>query len=125
MGIYRRLTEGMDFAFGTLSYDVPREPLITTATTATDAGRIYPVDTSGGAVTITLASSMVSEGAHLTVNDEGGAAGTSAITIDTEGSETIDDSTSQSIGSNYGALALYSDGVDWYTQGSTGGGGTL
>ena len=125
MGIIRRLREGMDFEFGALAYDLPREPLITANATASNAGRIYPVDTSGGAVTVTLASSMVVAGAYVAVNDEGGAAGTNAITIDTEGSETIDGATSQSVGSNYGALTLYCDGTNWYTLSSTGGGGTL
>lgn len=136
MGIYRRLTEGMDFTFGSTTHDAvettaltfetfPRAPLITASTTVSDVGRIYPVDTSGGAVTVTLASAMIADGAHVTVNDEGGAAGTSAVTLATEGSETIDGATSQSIGSNYGTLSLYSDGTNWYTKASTGGGGTL
>ena len=126
----------MDFVFGSTTHDAvettalifetfPRAALITTNTTVSDAGRIYPVDTGGGAVTVTLASAMVAEGVHVTVNDEGGAAGTNAVTIATEGSETIDGATSQSIGSNYGTLSLYSDGTNWYTKSSTGGGGTL
>lgn len=136
MGIYRRLREGMDFAFGATSHDsvttdsldfaaYPRDPLITANTTVSDAGHIYPVDTSGAAVTVTLASAMVADGAHVTVNDEGGSAGTNAVTLATEGSETIDGATSQSIGSNYGTLSLYSDGTNWFTKASTGGGGTL
>lgn len=136
MGIIRHLREGMDFSFGSTTHDavttaslafetLPRKTLITANTVASDAGRIYPVDTSGGAVTVTLASAMVAEGAHIVVNDEGGSAGTNAITIATEGSETIDGATSQSVGSNYGALTLYSDGTNWFTVSSTGGGGTL
>lgn len=141
MGIMRRLREGMDFTFGATSHEsidtnsvtttsltfetFPRKALITAGTLASDAGWIYPVDTSGGAVTVTLASAMVAEGAHVIVNDEGGAAGTNAITIDTEGSETIDGATSQSVGSNYGTLTFYSDGANWFTKSSTGGGGTL
>ena len=115
----------MDFVFGSLAYDLPRDTLITANTTVSDAGRLYPVDTSGGAVTVTLGSAMVTEGAHVIINDEGGAAATNAITIDTEGSETVDGATSQSIGSDYGTLTLYSDGANWFSKSSTGGGGTL
>ena len=115
----------MDFVFGSLTYDLPRDALITANTTVSDAGRIYPVDTSGGAVTVTLGSAMVAEGAHVIINDEGGAAATNAVTIDTEGSETVDGATSQSIGSDYGTLTLYSDGANWFSKSSTGGGGTL
>lgn len=125
MGIIRRLREGMDFEFGALAYDVPRKPLSTANTTATDAGHVYPVDTGGAAVTLTLASEMVAEGAFVRVTDEGGAAATNAITIETEGSETIDGATSQTIGSDYGSLTLYSDGTNWFTLSSTAGGGTL
>jgi hypothetical protein len=115
----------MNFEFGTLSYDLPRESLITANTTAATAGRIYPVDTSGGAVTLTLATDIVSEGAYVIVNDEGGAAATNLVTVDTEGSAVIDGATSRTIDSDYGALSFYSDGTDWYSHGSTGGGGTL
>lgn len=136
MGILRRLREGMDFTFGATTHDTvettaltfetfPRKALITANTIVSDAGRIYPVDTSGGVVTVTLGSTMVAEGAHVIINDEGGAAATNAVTIDTEGSETIDGATSQSIGSDYGTLTLYSDGANWFSKSSTGGGGTL
>lgn len=87
----------------------------TSATTVDQQGVIVPVDTSGSTVTITLASAAVAEGAQLVVTDEQGNAGTNAITVDTEGSETIDGATSQSVGSNYGELRLYSDGNNWYT----------
>lgn len=136
MGIIRRLREGMDFSFGETTHDSidttslvfhqqGRKGLITSNTLVSDAGYIYPVDTSGAVVTITLGSSMVSEGSHVVINDEGGAAATNAVTVDTEGSETIDGATSQSIGSDYGTLSMYSDGSNWFTKSSTGGGGTL
>lgn len=124
--IRRGLREGMDFVFGELTVQrYPRDSLLTASTTVSDAGVTYPVDTSGGAVTVTLASSLVADGTHLAVKDEGGAAGTNAITIATEGGETVDGAASQDIASNYGSMALYSDGVDWFIRSSTGGGGTL
>ena len=78
-------------------------------------GVVVPVDTSGSTVTITLASAAVADGVQVIVNDEQGNAGTNAITVDTEGGETIDGATSQTIGSNYGELRLYSDGSNWFT----------
>ena len=119
------LRRGMDFVFGSIVYQHPRLDPLTTNTTVSDEGYIIPVDSSGGTVTVTLASSIVADGAHVVINDEGGAAATNGITIATEGSETIDGATSQTIGSDYGALSLYSDGVNWFTRSSTGGGGTL
>lgn len=88
----------------------------TSNTTVSDQGIIQPGDTSSSAITITLASSMVEDGAEIIIKDEGGNAGTNAITIDTEGSENIDGSTSTSIGSNFGVVRLYSDGTNWFTR---------
>lgn len=76
---------------------------------------VIGVDTSGGAVTITLASSDADAGKIVIIKDEGGASGTDAITIATEGSETIDGSASTSISTNYGVVRLYSDGTNWFT----------
>lgn len=136
MGIIRRLREWREGPGGTLEGPAlhsenatierfPRNALLTSDTLITDLGYLYPVDTGGSAVTITLASAMVSDGAEVIVKDEGGAAATNAITVATEGSETIDGATSQSIGSDYGSLVLYSDGTNWFVKGSTAGGGTL
>ena len=102
-----------------------RASVITANDLASNAGHIYPVDTNGGTVTLTLASGMVTNGATVIIKDEGGNAGTNAITIDTEGTETIDGSSSVSISSNYGSVRLHSDGTNWFVNASTGGGGTL
>lgn len=131
MGILRRLREGMDFTFGSTTHDsidtasvnttsltfetFPRKTLITANTLVSDAGRVYPVDSSGGALTVTLASAMVAEGAHATINDEGGSAALNGVTIATEGSETIDGATSTTLGSDYGTVRVYSDGANWFS----------
>jgi len=88
----------------------------TANTTLSDQGVIQAVDTNGGAVTVTLASSMVEDGAELIIKDEGGNAGTNAITVETEGGETIDGSASITIGSNYARRRLYTDGSDWFRR---------
>lgn len=83
-------------------------------TTARD-DEIVGVDSSGGTVTITLDSASAADGHRKTIKDEAGSAGTNAITVDTEGSETIDGSSSVSISSNYGSVTVYSDGTNWFT----------
>ncbi|MBK2124816.1 phage head spike fiber domain-containing protein [Fangia hongkongensis] len=76
-------------------------------------------DTSS-ARTLTVSSSTIqlgkfSEVFEFIVKDESGGAGTNNITIDTEGSETIDGATSVVISVNYGAVRLYSDGSNLFT----------
>lgn len=98
---------------------------ITSNTTISGRCDIAGVDSSGGAVTVTLSSSLISEGYPISLKDIGGAAGTNTITIETEGSETIDGSTSGSISTNYGAATLFSDGTNWYGIADVSSGGTL
>ena len=86
----------------------------TSAYTTTDADSIVPVHTSGGAVTITLGSATVEAGRVVIVKDVGGSAATNNVTVDTQGSETIDGSASKAINSNYGVLRLHSDGTNWF-----------
>lgn len=71
--------------------------------------------TGTGAVTsLTLPSAQVVSGRVIHIKDAGGNAGTNNITIDTEGSETIDGSATAVINSNYSAYSLYSDGSNWF-----------
>lgn len=83
--------------------------------TATLNDYIIGVDTSGGAVTITIPSAAAVAGKLYIINDEGADAGTHNITVATEGSETIDGSASGSIATNNGTLRIYSDGTNWFT----------
>lgn len=85
------------------------------AYTTKETDVIIGVDTTSAAVTVTLATETVTKGRVVIVADEGGNAGTNAITIATEGSETIDGSATASISTNYGAVRLYSDGSNWFT----------
>jgi len=67
-------------------------------------------DTSGGAITVTLPSSMPT-GKVFVIKQAGHA--TNAVTIATEGSETIDGETSISLASAYGAANLMFDGSNY------------
>jgi len=86
---------------------------------------IITADTSGGQVTITLASADAEPGNVIRVVDVGGAAGTNAITIDTEGGENIDADTSKTIDDNYRAYVIFSDGTNWFTESGTATGGGI
>ena len=73
---------------------------------------LYRVDTTGGAVTLTLDSDDAVAGREITVKDTGNG-GTNNVTIATEGAETIDGAATQTISTNYGYMRLCSDGTNW------------
>ncbi len=81
----------------------------------TDGESIVGVTDTSIARTVTLATADLEDGKVILVNDESGAAGTNNITIDTEGSETIDGSATLVINTNNGRARLYSDGSNWFT----------
>jgi len=94
-----------------------------TANVTTSGEEVVLVDTSGGVVTVTLASADANNGNFVSVVDVAGAASTNPITVDTEGSETIDGNGSQEMANNYGALIVASDGANWFTAGGSAAGG--
>jgi hypothetical protein len=79
-------------------------------TTLTQKHFLVKVDTSGGAVTVTLPSSMPT-GKVFVIKQAGHAS--NAVTIDTAGSETIDGAASVSLSSAYGAANLMYDGSNY------------
>lgn len=54
-------------------------------------------------------------GTVYVINDEGGNAAVSNITVQRQTADTIDGATSKAINVNYGALWVYSDGANWFT----------
>lgn len=76
------------------------------------------VDTSNGAVTVTLASADVKSGQPVEIYDSGNNAATNNITINTEGSETINPGAASSITlSTSGTYRkIKSDGSNWFAQ---------
>jgi len=71
--------------------------------------------TATGAVTsLTLPSAQTTSGRTIFIKDAGGNAGTNNITIDTEGSETIDGSATMVMNTDYEAINLYNNGTDWF-----------
>ena len=86
----------------------------TGAYTAVTDNVIIPVNTSSSAVTITLYAASGNAGRIVCVKDTGGSAYTNNITIDANGSETIDGATTQTIASNYGSLLMFCNGSAWF-----------
>lgn len=89
-------------------------------------GSVYSVASSEFLIGITNLSyapsvglpkpSLVGEGKHYIVKDEAGGAGTTTITIRSDGEKTIDGATTLTITTNYGAKELYNDGNNWFTK---------
>lgn len=78
---------------------------------STSGDGYYSVDSSGGAVTVTLASADATDGTEINVKRNGG----NTVTVDTEGTETIDDgSTFDLAADNEAVTVVYnSDNTDW------------
>lgn len=63
---------------------------------------------------VILASADTLNGKQVVVKDEGNNATAIDIIIETEGSETIDGASSQTISTDDGVVRMYSDGSDWF-----------
>lgn len=57
---------------------------------------------------------LAGKGKIYTVKDEVGGAGTTTITIVSQGEETIDGGVNTTLTSNYQAKSFYSDGTNWF-----------
>jgi len=76
------------------------------------------VETSVGTVTVTLASTDAVDGRRVTIVDKDGNASTNAVTIETEGAETVHpgDVESKQITIDGGRLVLENIAGNWYTD---------
>lgn len=89
---------------------------IAAGSSQTVSARSSVVGCTSAGITVTLASSMLADGAWIDVVDEAGGAAANPITVATEGSETIDGATTLTIDADYGQVRLYSDGSNWFTR---------
>ena len=85
----------------------------TSAYEATASDYVVAVNTSGGAVTITLPENAAA-GTTYIVKDTAGSAASNAVTVSRKTADTIDGQTSVSITSNYGAITVVSNGSNWF-----------
>lgn len=74
---------------------------------------ILYVDSSGGAVTVTLPAAVNRNGFPLTIKDVAGAAATHNISIVPNGTETIDGLNPLPVNANYGGFRLYPKTGGW------------
>jgi hypothetical protein len=101
------LTQGLRHAIATKSADY--------AILDTD-GDLFLVDTTGGAVTITLPTMADNIGKKITITRL--TAGANALTVDGEGAETINGAATQLIPTQYGSMSFTTEGVTgWYIIG--------
>ena len=88
---------------------------VTAAYTAQLSDKIIAVGTDTAAITITLPSAAaLLDGHFYVVKDEDGNAGTNTITVATEGSETIDEASTDTIVVNFDSRGYYSNGTNWF-----------
>ena len=81
----------------------------------TAADHFIGVDTTSGAVTVTLpARSSIGEGKIYIIKDEGGASATNGIKVQCADSARIDNLTSITLSSNYCAISIYFNASDWH-----------
>jgi hypothetical protein len=74
---------------------------------------LYVVDTSGGVVTITLPPAKEAKGEWIKIKN---LTGTHKVTVDGNGSETIDGDPTVDINSAKACLEVVSDGMKWYVS---------
>jgi len=94
---------------------------VTSGTYTTSDDEVVYVDTSGigSTSTVTLASADAADGSVVRVVDLTGAAAANPITVDTEGSETIDGGSTIAVDDKYGSAVLTSGGNSWGVTGGT------
>lgn len=80
--------------------------------TALAENQLILCDASGGAFTVTLPAAATATGLMVRVKKTDASA--NAVTVDGDGAETIDDSATLVINTQYTAVALVSDGVKWW-----------
>ena len=69
---------------------------------------------TGPVTSLTLPTAQTVDGRIIHIKDAGGLAGTNSITVDTQGSETIDGNSTYVLNTNHEAISIYSDGTNWY-----------
>ena len=98
-------------------YDIHATSSATLNMTTTDGRVMILADTSSNAITINLPAAATNSGRIIYIKDKGGNAGTNNITIDPDGSETIDGGSTVAINSNYGSMLILCDGTRWHIFG--------
>lgn len=86
----------------------------TTTYTATISDDVIPCSSAGGAYTITLPTAASASGRELTFVKT--SSDLSLITIDGNGTETINGALTKALATQYESLTIYSDGSNWFIK---------
>lgn len=99
-------------ATGTGGLGVLNVATITSSATLTTSHTVVLCDATSGAITVTLPTAVGNDGRHYHIKkiDSSG----NAVTIDGDGSETIDDGATAVIGVQYECVTVVSDGTEWW-----------
>lgn len=90
-------------------------PQVTAASVGFDTNAdILYVDTSGGAVTVSLPTAADMQDREIHIKDATGNAAANNITVDADGSETIDGNGTYVANINWENVMLVSNGVEWF-----------
>jgi len=80
----------------------------------TSTDHIILCDTSSNSITVTIPTAQTEDGRELVIKDYGGNSNTNNITVDTEGSETIDGESDITINTDYDSVTIICKNNDWY-----------
>jgi hypothetical protein len=86
---------------------------VKTGAYTTDYGEVVRCDPTGGGFTVTLPSAAAAGAAGRQIIVKNASSSTNTITVDGDGSETIDGSSTKTIATAYGTMNLVSDGANW------------
>jgi hypothetical protein len=112
-------TDGTNLSFESITVE---ETASVSSNFTTSGQTTVFADVSGNTLTVTLATSDAEDGRKVRVVDKAGNAGNNNITVNTEGSQTINGETSAILNDNFEALTFQSDGTDWFIVGRMAGG---
>lgn len=98
-------------------FELPRQSTETSAFSATIQDSIYPIDTTGGSFTGTIASGASGDGGFVIFQDVGGAARSNPFTIATgSGQGNINGQSTVTLDRDFGAALVWNDGSNWFTR---------
>jgi hypothetical protein len=84
---------------------------VTSAYTVSLNDAFVPVNATSGAITVTLPKVAECKGKMIVIKKTDASA--NAVTVDGNGSETIDGATTNALSSQYDSVSLMSDGTQW------------
>ncbi len=109
-------------ASGEIAGNISKKIPVSTATYALNESFDHPeivlhvTRTAAGTCAITIDTDMLSQDSQITIKDAGGGAATYNITVQTEGAETIDGGATAVISGNYDSLTLYNEDSNWFIK---------